>query len=89
MTVTEFYNSRYNKAIWSSPFILTEWVNYTNEEKQADKAKELIGGYLKRYDYKEACAKWWAEMSAENREIIKQLPNFDADKFFEITGIRV
>ncbi len=69
--------------------MLTEWVNYTAEEKQADKAKELIGGYLKRYDFQEACAKWWAEMSNENREIVKQMPNFDADKFFEITGIRV
>lgn len=89
MTVTEFRNSRYYRALWSSPFVLTEWVNYTDEEKQADKAKELIGGYLKRYDYKEACAKWWKKMSADNREIIKQIPNFDADKFFEITGIRV
>ena len=89
MTVREFRNSKYYRAIYSSAFILTEWVEYTDEEKCADKAKELIGGYLKRYDYKDACAKWWEKMSAENREIIKQIPNFDADKFFEITGIRV
>lgn len=89
MTVREFRNSKYYGAIYSSAFILTEWVEYTDEEKCADKAKELIGGYLRRYNYKEACAKWWTEMSAENKEIIKQIPNFDADKFFEITGIRV
>lgn len=89
MTVREFRNSKYYSAIYSSAFILTEWVEYTNEEKCADKAKELIGGYLKKYDYKDACAKWWANMSAENREIIQQIPNFDADKFFEITGIKV
>ncbi len=89
MTVREFRNSQYYRAIYSSPFVLTEWIEYTDDEKCADKAKELIGGHLKRYDYKEACAKWWAEMSAENREIIQQIPNFDADKFFEITGIRV
>ena len=89
MTVREFRNSKYYRAIYSSAFILTEWVDYTDEEKQSDKTKELIGGYLKKYDYKEACAKWWTNMSEENREIVKQIPNFDADKFFEITGIRV
>ena len=89
MTVREFRNSKYYKAIYSSVFILTEWIEYTAEEKSTDKAKELIGGYLKQYDYKEACAKWWANMSSENREIVTQIPNFDADKFFEITGIRV
>ncbi|WP_438846856.1 pentapeptide repeat-containing protein, partial [Anaerocaecibacter muris] len=89
MTVREFRTSKYYDAIYSSAFILTEWVEYTDDEKCADKAKELIGGHLKRYDYKDACAKWWAEMSAENREIIQQIPNFNADKFFEITGIKV
>ena len=89
MTVREFYGSKYYHALTSSPFILTEWIYYTEEEKAQDKAKELIGGYLKRYDYKEACAKWWEKMTQENREIIKQIPNFDADKFYEITGIRV
>ena len=89
MTVMEFYNSRYYNALCSSDFVLTEWIYYTEEEKRADKAKELIGGYLKKYDYKEACAKWWANMTEQNREIVKQIPNFDADKFFEITGIRV
>ena len=89
MTVREFYDSKFYHAIRSSDFILTEWIWYTDEEKQTDKAKELIGGYLKKYEYKEACAKWWANMSEENREIVKQIPKFDADKFFEITGIRV
>ena len=89
MTVREFYSSKYYCALTSSPFILTEWIYYTEEEKAQDKAKELIGGYLKRYDYKKVCVKWWEKMTQENREIIKQIPNFDADKFFEITGIRV
>lgn len=89
MTAREFKNSKYYRAIYSSAFILTEWIEYTDEEKSADKAKELIGGYLKQYDYKEACAKWWANMSSENRETVTQIPNFDANKFFEITGIRV
>ena len=89
MTPTEFRGSRYYAALNAAPFILTEWIYYTDEEKAEDKSKELIGGYLKRYDYKEACANWWAALSDENKSIIQQIPNFDADKFEEITGIRV
>ena len=89
MTPTEFRKSRYYAALNAAPFILTEWIYYTDEEKAEDKAKELIGGYLKRYDYKEACAKWWSALSDKAKETIQQIPNFDADKFEEITGIKV
>ena len=89
MTPTEFRGSRYYDALCSAPFVLIEWVYYTDEEKAEDKSKEIIGGYLKRYDYKEACANWWAALSDENKSIIQQIPNFDADKFEKITGIRV
>ena len=89
MTPTEFRKSRYYAALNAAPFILTEWIYYTDEEKAEDKAKELIGGYLKRYDYKEACANWWTMLSSEDKAIIQQIPNFDADKFEEITGIKV
>ncbi len=89
MTVQEFKNSKYYRAICSSNFILTQWIEYTNEEKRADKAKELIKGYLKQYDYKYACAEWWKQLSEESRNTIKSMPNFDAKKFFEITNIRV
>ena len=89
MVPTEFMRSIYYDALCSAPFVLTEWIHYTDEEKAEDKAKELIGGYLKQYGYKEACAKWWSALSDEAKEIIQQIPNFDADKFEEITGIRV
>ena len=89
MSFDEFYNSKYYNVICSSSFILTEWIWYTEEEKQNDKAKELIEGYLKKYDYIEAARKWWGNMSEQDREIIKSIPNFDADIFEEITGVRV
>lgn len=89
MTPMGFKESKYYQALLSVPFVLTEWVCYTDEEKAEDKAKELIGGYLERYNYKEACANWWAALSDENKAIIQQIPNFDADKFEKITGIKV
>ena len=88
MSLIEWMTSKYNNALNSAPFILTEWVEYT-EEEQDTPDKKAVGGYLKAYTYKEACAKWWAAMSEKNKEIVKSIPNFDADIFEEITGIRV
>ena len=49
----------------------------------------LDGGYLKTYDYKEACANWWEAMTEDNKKTIKSMPNFDADVFEDITGIKI
>lgn len=89
MTYREFINSKYYKALISSSFSLTEWVHYTPEEKANDKAKELIGGYLKKRTFEQAAKIWWGNMSEKNKKIIMQIPNFDAKKFKKITGIDV
>ena len=89
MSLGDFYRSRYWDAMCSAPFCLTEWIYYTQEEKEVDPRKELIGGYLKVYTLEEAWANWWAKLDDENREIIKEIPNFDAEIFKDITGIEV
>lgn len=89
MSLTEFYTSDYWDAMCSAIFPLAEWVNYSEEEKQEDEEKALIGGYLKTNAYKEACEKWWNAMTEENRDIIKSMPNFDKEVFKDITGIEV
>ena len=89
MTLSEFEKSKYNKALTSVYLEITKWIEYTEEEKKNDENKRLIGGYLKEYSYKEACANWWNELTEGNKEIIKSIPNFDAGKFYEITGIKI
>lgn len=89
LTYTEFINSEYYRAMCSGNFILTEWVEYTKEEIQANHDKEMIDGYLKVYSYEEACRNWWDSLTEENRKIIQSIPNFDADVFEEITGIKL
>ena len=89
MTLKEFIKSKYNKALCSVELKLTEWIRYTEEEMKEDDDKKATKGYLKNYTYKEACANWWSELTEENKEIIMNIPNFDADKFEEITGIKI
>lgn len=89
MSLCDFYNSECWKAMCSAPFNLTEWTEYTEEEKETDPEKEKIGGYLKTYTYKEAWANWWNMLSDENKAIIKQIPNFDKEVFKDITGIEI
>ena len=89
MSLRDFYRSKYYDALCSALFILTDWIEYTDEEKAEDEDKALIGGYLKTYTMEEAWANWWSELTDENKEIIKSIPNFDAEIFKEITGIEV
>ena len=61
----------------------------TDEEKAAHPEAETTGGYLKERTTADNARKWWAGLSADNRNIIFSLPNFDAAIFKEITGIDV
>ena len=89
MSLRDFYRSRHWEAMCSVPFMLTEWIWYTSEEKEADPEKERTGGFLKENTYEEAWAKWWEEMDDENKQIIQSIPNFDPAIFKDITGIEV
>ena len=89
MTVLEFYNSKYYSMLMRYPLKLTEWCEYTNEEKEKDEEKKNIGGYLKEYTFQEACRIWWDKYSDDEKSVIMDIPNFDAEKFKLITGIDV
>ena len=88
MTMKEFLESKYYRALYSAPFKLTEWVYYSENEKDTED-KKVLGGYLRRYTYKEACANWWENITEENKKIIMSMPNFDKEVFYDITGIEV
>ena len=61
----------------------------TDEEKAAHPEAKTTGGYLKDRTAADNARKWWAGLSADDRNIIFSLPNFDAEIFKEITGIDV
>ena len=89
MSLHDFFNSRYWDAMCNAPFNLTEWVEYTPEEMAADHEKERRRGYLKENSYKEAWDNWWKMLDEESKQVIQEMPNFDADIFRDITGIEL
>ncbi len=73
-------------------FKLTEWVDkedMTDLEKQDHPTYEITGGYLKKYEYQEAWKKSYDNATREEQLKIKSLPNFDAEVFYEISGIKI
>lgn len=49
--------------------------------------KTMEDGCVKNYSYKEAWKNAWEELSQYNKDVFLNLPNFDKDIFFEITGV--
>jgi hypothetical protein len=69
----------------------TEWVDeddMTPEEKAQHEDYETTGGYLKKNDLSKVYAKWWDGLTDRQKQVIREIPNFDADKFEQITGIK-
>lgn len=63
--------------------------NMTDEEKAEYPTHETTGGYLKVFDESDCGQLWWDTLSDHQKNIIKALPNFNAEIFKECTGIDV
>jgi len=73
-------------------FHLTYWVDeseLTDEEKASDPDFYVRGGQLRTKDYKEAFIDSWNKADPADRIRVKDLPNFDAKVFYEISGVDV
>ncbi len=71
-------------------FELTYWVDeseLTDAEKADDPNFFIRGGQLRKKDYKTAFKESWDKANPSDRERIRDMPNFDAKIFFEISGI--
>jgi hypothetical protein len=66
-----------------------KWSDMTDEEKKQYPNAFVCDGYLKTFGYKEAWKNAFSRATAEEIDLLKALPNFDAKVFEEITGIRV
>jgi hypothetical protein len=92
MTFEQWRNS---EACWLMnriDFRPADWI-WSNEMSDAEKVEhpehETTGGYLKIRDNTDCCKEWWNGLNQREKQVIMSIPNFDADKFFKITGVKV
>ena len=92
MTYREWIDSDARHLLNQIPKNVVEWVhkeNMTDTEKAAHPTYETTGGYIKVLDESECGQLWWDALTDYQKNIIKGIPNFNADIFFQCTGIRI
>ena len=92
MTYREWMNSDARYLLNRIPKNVVELVyeeDMTDEEKLANPTYETTGGYLKVLDESECGQLWWDGLPDRQKNIIKAIPNFDANIFQQCTGIEV
>jgi len=92
MTFEQWRNSEACRLMNRIDFRPAVWI-WSNEMSDVEKAEhpehETTGGYLKIRDNTDCCKEWWNGLNQREKQVIMSIPNFDADVFEEITGIRV
>ena len=91
-TIEDWHCSKAKELLDTISYNALQWVysdKMTEEEKEQHPEYETTGGYLKKYDKSERNQIWWGSLSDQEKNVIKSLPNFDAEIFKEITGIDV
>lgn len=92
MTFEEWRRSDACRIMNRVDFHPVDWIwesDMTDEEKTAHPDYKTTGGYLKIRDNKDCFCEWWDKLTKKEKEIIKNIPNFDAEKFKLITGVEV
>ena len=92
LTFEQWKNSDAYRLLNRIDFRPTEWImvrDMTDFEKEKHPEHGITGGYLRNVDNSECCIEWWNGLAEKEKEIIKTIPNFDGEKFYQITGIKV
>ena len=80
----------YNKGKDCTGLFNTGNYNTGNENTgHYNTGNENTGSHLKTVDFKTACRMMWNKLSDEDKQSVKEIPNFNAEVFKEITGIEI
>ena len=92
-TYSDWFESRAYEVMCNCPCTHTEFIvisNMSEEEKKNHPEHKTIGGYIKTINvHAEEKQSWWDKLPEDDKQAVIQLPNFDADKFFQCTEIRI
>ena len=90
-TIGDWYNSQAYQIMRTCPYTYSEWVSSNNmneEEKEKNPSYKTTGGFLKVFKATSEDKKtWWDNLAEEDKQEIRNLPNYDENKFFECVGI--
>ena len=90
-TFDDWIDSEAYKVMSKCPYSYSDYIgadDMTDEEKERHPEYKTIGGYVKTFTATaEDKQKWWDSLSERDKNEVKELPNFDADKFCECVGI--
>ena len=92
VTFEQWRNSDAYRLLNRIDFRPTEWImarDMMDFEKEKHPEHGTTGGYLRNVDNSECCVEWWNGLDEKEKEIIKTISNFDGEKFYQITGIKV
>ena len=91
-TLKDWFGCKARKLLNQIPKKVVEWIHssdMSDEEKAAYPTHETTGGYLKILDESECAQLWWDDLCEADRQMIFDLPNFDAEIFEKCTGIKI
>ena len=91
-TLKDWQNSNARRLLNQIPKSVVEWIyeeDMTDQEKEENPTYKTTGGYLKVLDESESAQIWWDRLEDEDKNTVKYIPNFDAEKFEKCTGIKV
>ena len=91
-TYMDWIRSEARKILCRMPNYTTLAWTFSNEMTEAEKKEHpehtTLGGFLKEVTTtKEDRQAWWNSLSDDDKNEVLSIPNFDADKFEECTGI--
>lgn len=92
ITLDEWRNSPAYRILSQINLRPTTWVypeHMSDEEKARHPGYKTTGGYLKTRDNADCYSEWWGQLSERGKNTIRNIPNFDAEKFYQITGIKI
>lgn len=92
MTYREWMDSEARYLLNQIPKDVVEWVyevDMTDEEKEQHPSYETTGGYLKVLNESECGQIWWNGLPDRQKNVIKAIPNFNAEIFEQCTGIKI
>jgi hypothetical protein len=92
-TIYDLYKSKAYCIMRKCPMSRTDVVcvrDMSEKEKENHPECKTLGWYTKTITVTEKDKqKWWDDLSDSDKQEVMLLPNFDADKFYQCTGIRV